>query len=280
MKKIAVTSVVALLVSVGVMAQVKKVAVIDPVGDIPNATRDIVREEISSGIVNMPGYTVLERSLIDKILEENKFQTGSGLVDDSQISKMGMMMGANFVFITSVTIMENGNYYISCKMVDVLTSRIDKQRTARTRQGPNDLIDVVENVILQMFGQPGGYAQSGVQQASAQRQTQPQAQQQQSKGAEIKGLRLSSGIVIMPSDLPDKYMWRDAVQACPKGWRLPTTVELGMMCKDKKYIGNLTGRQYWTSNMRGNKAVSRTINDCEEEAEKLSDKHAVRCIKD
>ena len=43
-------------------------------------------------LVNIAGYTVLERSLISKVLEENKFQT-SGLVDDFQISEMGMRMG-------------------------------------------------------------------------------------------------------------------------------------------------------------------------------------------
>ena len=57
---------------------------------------------------------MLERSLIDKVLEESKFQL-SGMVDDSQISEMGKMMGANFVFVSTITIMENGGYYLFSK---------------------------------------------------------------------------------------------------------------------------------------------------------------------
>ena len=132
-------------------AQDKKVAIFDPAGSIPKSTRDIVREEISSVIVNTAGYIVLERTLIDKVLEENKFQSG-GLVDDSQVGELGRMMGANFVLVTSLSIMENGNYYISCKMTDVLTSRINKQKTSQTLRGTNDLIDVVQTMAKEMFG--------------------------------------------------------------------------------------------------------------------------------
>ena len=81
------------------MAQDKKVAIFNPAGSVENSTiKEIIREEISSIIVNTAGYTVLERQLIDKVLEENKFQL-SGLVDDSQISEVGKRMGANIVFV-------------------------------------------------------------------------------------------------------------------------------------------------------------------------------------
>ena len=151
MKKIIITNVLIVLLSLTAMAQDKKVAVMDPAGSIEYAIRDIVREEISSVVINASGYTVLERSLINKVLEENKFQQG-GLVDDSQISEIGKRMGANLVFISSLTIMGNGNYYISCKMIDVLTARIEKQKTAQTQQGSNDLIDVVKKMVGEMFG--------------------------------------------------------------------------------------------------------------------------------
>lgn len=133
------------------MAQDKKVAVFDPAGSVPKSAKDMVREEISSVIVNTADYIVLERTLIDKVLEENKFQLG-GLVDDSQVGELGRMMGANFVLVTSLSIMENGNYYISCKMTDVLTSRIDKQKTAQTQRGTSDLINVIQIMVKEMFG--------------------------------------------------------------------------------------------------------------------------------
>ena len=151
MKKTVIINAIVLLLSLTATAQDKKVAVFDPARSIDNTVREIVREEISSVIVNAGGYTVLERSLINKVLEENKFQTG-GLVDDSQVSDIGKRLGANLAFVSSITIMSNESYYISCKMIDVLTARIDKQKTALTTQGADDLINVVQNLVNGMFG--------------------------------------------------------------------------------------------------------------------------------
>ena len=126
MKKLIITIVIALF-SITAMAQDRKVAVFDPAGSVDKSLKEIVREEISSIIVNTGGYIVLERQLIDKVLEENKFQSG-GLVDDSQISEIGKRMGANMVFVSSIMTMSGAggnNYYVSCKLIDVLTARIE-----------------------------------------------------------------------------------------------------------------------------------------------------------
>ena len=80
-----------------------KVAVFDPVGKVEEAIHQIVREEISSVIVNSKGYVALERQLINKVLEENKFQ-GSGLVGESQVSEIGKVMGADYVFVTTIKV--------------------------------------------------------------------------------------------------------------------------------------------------------------------------------
>jgi hypothetical protein len=173
MHKIVITSILGILLSFTAMAQDKKVAVFDPAGKVDENTLEIVREEISSIIVNTAGYTVLERQLINKVLEENKFQQGS-LVDDAQISEIGKRMGANYVFVTNITLMGDGIYYISCKMIDVLTARIEKQKTGQTTQkasnfsfknlltkdktkqssnnkSSDDLITVVQRIVKEMF---------------------------------------------------------------------------------------------------------------------------------
>lgn len=149
MSKQLIFTAIIILGSFAVKAQGKKVAVFDPAGDVANSIKEVVREEISAAIVNTAEYTVLERSLINKVLEENKFQAG-GLVDDSQVSEMGKRMGANYVFVTSVTKLGK-NLYISCKMIEVLTARIDKQKTARTVRGDSDLIDIVKKLMSEMF---------------------------------------------------------------------------------------------------------------------------------
>jgi hypothetical protein len=150
MKRLFITNVIALLISVAAMAQDKKVAVFDPAGEVSGSIKTILREEISSVIVNTDGYTVLEREMIDRVLRENRFQE-SGMVDDSQVSEMGKRMGANLVFVTSVTRIGD-NYYLSCKLIDVETARIEKQRTAQTQRGTNDILDVTKKVVEEMFG--------------------------------------------------------------------------------------------------------------------------------
>ena len=148
--KIIITNAIVVLLSLTAMAQEKKVAIFDPAGSVEESIKEIVREEISSIIVNSGGYTVLERELIDKVLEENKFQSG-GLVENSQISEMGKRMGANLVFVSSVIALGSNNYYVSCKMIDVETARIEKQRTGQTQKGLNELISVVQKMVREMF---------------------------------------------------------------------------------------------------------------------------------
>ena len=151
MQKLIITSAIIIL-SLSAMAQDRKVAVFDPVGNVSNSIKEIIREEISSIIVNTGGYTVLERQLINKVLEENRFQAG-GLVDDAQVSEMGKRMGANYVFVSSITPLGNANYYISCKMIDVQTARVEKQRTAQSSRSETDLIGVVQKTMGGMFSE-------------------------------------------------------------------------------------------------------------------------------
>ena len=141
----------------------RKVAVFDPAGSVDKALLEIVREEISSVVVNTKGYTVLERQLINKVLEENKFQE-SGLVNDEQMSDIGKRMGADYVFVTTISTLGT-NYYISCKMIEVATARIDKQSTGTSTDGINDIPQTTQYIVKRLFGE-------NVQQQVANRQSQ------------------------------------------------------------------------------------------------------------
>jgi len=155
MKKNISLLLLALALSLAMQAQdEKKVAIFDPVGEVDASLKNIIREEVSSIVVNTSGYTVLERQLINKVLEENKFQEG-GLVDDSQVSEIGKRMGADYVFVTTVSPLDR-NYYISCKMIEVVTARIEKQKTASTRNGLTDLVPTIQNIVKTMFVQGDG----------------------------------------------------------------------------------------------------------------------------
>ena len=150
MQRVVLTAVIAILLNFTAQAQDRKVAVFDPAGNVENAIKDIIREEIISIIVNVGGYTVLERELMNEVLKENRFQE-SGLVDDSQISEMGKLLGANLVFVANITEID-GNYHIALKLVDPVTGRIEKQQTAQTRRNLSELTDTVEETVGEMFG--------------------------------------------------------------------------------------------------------------------------------
>jgi len=142
--------------------EARKVAVFDPAGTVDKDLLEIVREEISSGVVNTKGYTVLERQLISKVLEENKFQA-SGLVSDAQVSDIGKLMGADYVFVSTISKLGD-NYFISCKMIEVTTARIEKQFTGTTTDGLNDIPQTAQYVVRRLFGE-------NVKQPVTQRQT-------------------------------------------------------------------------------------------------------------
>ena len=129
----------------------RKVAVFDPAGSVDKALLEIVREEISSVVVNTKGFTVLERQLINKVLEENRFQE-SGLVNEAQISDIGKRMGADYVFVSTISQLGE-NYYISCKMIEVSTARIDKQFTGTSTDGLNDIPQTTQYVVKRLFGE-------------------------------------------------------------------------------------------------------------------------------
>ena len=150
MQKIVITFVIVTL-SLTAMAQNRRVAVWEPDGSVNNSIKEIIREEISSVIVNTSGYIVVEREQMDRVFRENKFQA-SGLLDDSQISRMGRLMGANLVLVCNISQI-GSNYYFSFKLIDVETARIEKQRTTQTHSGLSDLRLVVQITVGEMFGQ-------------------------------------------------------------------------------------------------------------------------------
>ena len=104
-----------------------KVVIFDTTGDIEKVLLEIAREEICAVVVKTTGYTVLERELINKALDESRFQ-GCDMANEAQISDFGKWIGADYVFVS--TIFKRGkNYYITCKMIEVSTARIDKPFT-------------------------------------------------------------------------------------------------------------------------------------------------------
>ena len=144
-----------------VSAQEKlRVAVFDPTisgKDFDEGTGVIVREMVSSAIVNTGKYTIIERSLIDKILSEQKF-SNSGAVDDSQISQIGKLAGANKV-VLSVLSSAGNRGLLSLKVIDVESASIESQKTQMV-DNKSKIYDIITPLALEVIGEQASTATS------------------------------------------------------------------------------------------------------------------------
>ncbi|MBU8892998.1 MAG: DUF1566 domain-containing protein [Bacteroidales bacterium] len=228
----------------------KKVAVFDPVGEVSDNLKIIIREELSNAVVNTLGFTVLERELINKVIAENKFQM-TGHVDDGQIGELGKKMGANYVCYASISSV-GGNYYISCKMVDVMTAKIERQNTGITQSGLDDLFSVVSTVSRAMLQQQG----ASVKNRTSSGLSQPKYVIDDSDSKDLIELNMMGlSLLVMPIDAtPTKTTWMEVNNACLESnayglteWRLPTKLEISRMYAQKSMLRNMQNYWYWSA---------------------------------
>ncbi|MDR0565845.1 MAG: SUMF1/EgtB/PvdO family nonheme iron enzyme [Prevotellaceae bacterium] len=104
---------------------VKKIAVLEPTatsGSVTTMQKEIIRGALEEAITNMPGYEAFTRTNIDAIVSEINFQQ-SGMVDDDQRKRIGVMSGAEYICLSTLTV-ENDEFYIACSLIEVESGRI------------------------------------------------------------------------------------------------------------------------------------------------------------
>jgi hypothetical protein len=69
--------------------------------------------------------------------------------------------------------------------------------------------------------------------------------------SQIQSVKLKElGIEVMTKDLGWRMTWNEAIKACADlgdGWRLPTKIELAIMCEKQNLIGGFKVLGYWSS---------------------------------
>ena len=135
------------------------IAVFDPTSSgtsIDDGTRIAIREIISSTIVNTGKHTIVERSLLEKVMQEQQF-TNSGIVAESDATEIGKMAGANKIILSVVTL-TGGRNMLSIKMIDVRTANVDRQQVKVVTSG--ELLDIVEPMTLKVIAPKQQVAES------------------------------------------------------------------------------------------------------------------------
>jgi hypothetical protein len=141
--------------------EIPRIAVFDPVSSgtsIDDGTKIAVREIISSTIVNTGKYSIVERSLLEKIMEEQQF-SNSGAVDDLQATEIGKLAGANKVVLSVVTL-TGGRNMLSIKLIDVRTATIERQKVKIVTSG--ELLDIIEPLTLETLNLSSGTTYSPI----------------------------------------------------------------------------------------------------------------------
>ena len=81
-----------------------------------------VRGEIRKALVNQAGYQAFSRTDIDQMMKEQKFQQ-SGMVSDDQRKRIGVMSGADYICVSTVS-KGTAQYYLEAYLIDVETGEI------------------------------------------------------------------------------------------------------------------------------------------------------------
>lgn len=151
MKRIFVMMLIALVCFPAFAENTKlRIAVFDPTSSgtsIDEGTKVAIREIISSTIVNAGNYDIVERSLLEKVMQEQSF-SNSGAVDDNDATEIGKLAGANKIILSVVTL-TGGRNMLSVKMIDVKTASVERQKVNVVASG--ELLNVVEPLTLALI---------------------------------------------------------------------------------------------------------------------------------
>lgn len=111
-------------------------------------TESIRRELVGSG-----KYEVIDRSNMDKILDEQKFQK-SGCVTGECIIEAGQLLGVGKIITGSISIVGK-TYYLILSLINVQSGKIEKVSEDKCKCEADDLIDASKRLAKKLFGEDG-----------------------------------------------------------------------------------------------------------------------------
>ncbi len=152
MKKVKLLSIMLLFATI-LVAQQKKVAIFDPKDESNSGYAEVMREVLSTDLTKSGKYAPVERAMIKKVLEENKYQA-TGMVDESKVSKLGKQMGADYVCVSLIKKIGT-KYFITAKLVDVTSAIVYLQDKAIVKS-EDELYDKIEKLSAKLFGKGNG----------------------------------------------------------------------------------------------------------------------------
>ena len=136
----------------GLLGSSKYLAVLDiePVG-LTDTESTILTEALTSKVIQIDQYNVVERNNINKILDEQKFQH-SGCTDSECAVKIGQLLNADLMIIGNVGKL-GSTYTMNARMIDVETGMAITSATyTHTGKIDNLLKKGVEKIAKELMG--------------------------------------------------------------------------------------------------------------------------------
>ena len=118
---------------------------------------NMVRGELRNAFTWQSDFQVVTRSDVDAMLKEHGFQS-SGMVADEQRKQVGVMTGAQYICVSSVTKYQT-QLYIESYLVDIETGQMTNSATQYVNVENNDygkLKEPCNALAKQMLGELGG----------------------------------------------------------------------------------------------------------------------------
>ena len=128
----------------------EKIAIIPFEGiGVDNNTATIITNRFSSELSTSGRYDIIEREMMNKILEEQEFQS-SGCVTDTCIVEIGQLIGVRQIVAGNVSKIED-LYSLNIRLIDVATGTITYQKTSDFEGSIKDFLQIaVKNSALTM----------------------------------------------------------------------------------------------------------------------------------
>ncbi len=135
--------------------ETKRVAILETVDKLNNvayAHKLMLQVNLAMAITNTPGYEAYDRTDLGSIMDEQEFQR-TGLVSAEQIKKLGEMTGASYVLVAEAARVDNDNMYITAKILNVETTKMDKIHNVMMGVTPEAILKGCEELASKLLGQ-------------------------------------------------------------------------------------------------------------------------------
>lgn len=150
-------AVAAVALSQTLQAQPKKVAVLEPIGNVTDMQKTIIRAKLAEALAKSGRYETLTRTNIDQLMNEFRFQN-SGLVSDVQRQSLGKLSGAELLCITRLA-SEGDYFFVESSLIDMESGAIVE--TANQLM-PSSPITKLEEGCIQLAAMLVGQGGSGI----------------------------------------------------------------------------------------------------------------------